>query len=839
MKIPLRSLVALAASRFANRRYVLAIAAVSLVAAKAFHIYAYRATLSTTQLLRWGPSFFYQDATLLLLLRFALFNNVRSMVLCSTLFSTAIVVSAFAVSSINIAFYLIAGSELHWRNIGLAGDSSSWGVLFTGLFSLGISSGSILLASWLMQDLIFLISTMFHDIVTFPFTWAYSRYGPAHRQITNVQYDHVPEEDLESLTEKSETPEPTDDDMKPPVRRRGGNWFYVALYFSVAVFILYQFITFWLQPSEKSYTFMSWAVPLLPIMDFVYSAPSLASVLPLGTGSSGDIGNQTAVAQPIALSWLPKADGGSIAGFEDWYDANATHYRADSDPLKINNLDNDVLPGLKGVIADVDIRHVMIIKLESTRKDVFPMKANNIVWETLAESFKSKKLPAEAEERLSTLTPFANYITGDYDDGFNHNETKKRGGINVKNAHTTGTYTLKSLAGTLCGITPLVADFNVEFENHIYQPCLAQIFDMFNRLDAPKKKKGGKDYTSFPWRTSFMQSTTGGYDKQDLLMPHLGYPGEKFLQGEYLKSDDAKFGKADLEDVNYYGMPEIALEKYIADIFKQAKTNDERVFLTHLTSTAHHPFGIPKGEGYVKLNEDDHENDLSSYANAIGYVDKWLGKVLDILDDQGVANETLLVFVGDHGLSIAETASVTPYYQPNIGNFHVPLVLSHPKLPAIDLDDAANSIQILPTILDLLLSTKSLSKPQAKAATDLVHNYEGQSLIRPMKNVTESSGEGAWQFTVMNTGRAQLAVRDGRRPEWRVVVPIVDNIAWRFTDVVKDPHEKEAIEDFGFMAFIEKVTSQAGTEAGAWIQEAAFVAKWWVDDNARRYRYKG
>ncbi|CEJ89622.1 hypothetical protein VHEMI05457 [[Torrubiella] hemipterigena] len=837
MNIPLRSLIVLAASRFANRRYVLAIAAVSLVAAKTFHIYAYRATLSTAQILEWGSSFFYQDTLLLMLLRFALFNNIRSMALCSTIFSTTIVVTSFTISAINIAFYLVAGSELHWRNIGLAGDSSSWAVLFTGLFSLGVSSASILGASWVMQDLIFLISTMIQDIVSFPLVWAYGRYGPAKGRVTNSHYDHVPEEDLESLTEKSETPEPTDDDMQSSSRRRGRNWFYVALYFSVAAFILYQFITFWMQPREKAYTFMSWAVPLLPIMDFVYSAPSLASVLPLGTGSVGDIGDKTAVAQPITLSWLPQ--NGSVPGFEDWYDANATHYRADSDPLKINNLDNDFLPELKNIIADVDIRHVMLIKLESTRKDVFPIKANDIIWEKLEESFKSKQLPAEAKERLSTLTPVANYITGDYDDGFEHNETRKRGGINAKNAHTTGTYTLKSLVGTLCGITPLVADLNIEFENHIYQPCLAQVFDMFNKLDVQKQGKGEKEYASFPWRTSFMQSTTGGYDKQDLLMPHLGYPGEKFLQGEYLKSDDAKFGKAELEDVNYYGMPEIALEKYMNDIFEQAKKNDERVFLTHLTSTAHHPFGIPKDAGYVKLNEDDNRDDLSAYANAIGYVDSWLGKVLEILDKQGVANETLLVFVGDHGLSIAEDGSVTPYYRPNIGNFHVPLVVSHPSLPAIDLENSVNSIQIVPTILDLLLSTNSLSKPQAKAATDLVHNYEGQSLIRPMKMVSDNSGQGAWQFSVMNTGRAQLAIRDGRHPEWRIVVPIVDNIAWRFTDVAKNPHEIETIEDFGFMAFIEKVTSKAGSEAGAWIQEAAFVAKWWVDDNARRYRYKG
>jgi len=237
----------------------------------------------------------------------------------------------------------------------------------------------------------------------------------------------------------------------------------------------------------------------------------------------------------------------------------------------------------------------------------------------------------------------------------------------------------------------------------------------------------------------------------------------------------------------------------------RAKRDKERVMLSHITSTTHHPFGIPEGEGFVRLSDDGDLKDLSGYVNAVGYVDGWLNKIYNILDEQEVANETLVVMVGDHGLAIAEQGAVTAYQNPNVNNFHVPLVISHPQLPQISIDTQVQSLQILPTILDLLRETGSLTDTASQAAEDLTRNYEGQSMIRPLRTESEATGLSDWQFNVMNPGRSTLSVRNAQHPTWRIVVPMVENVEWYFGDNASDPNDLQPTVSFGFHSFLKTV----------------------------------
>lgn len=819
----------------------------AVISAKLVHIYAHITAIAFRSMAQWGLTFYTQDTAFLILIRLLLDTDLypwRWLRIILTTLASLLVTFVLALAAINNSFFIVAGSEPHWRNAGLASDAASWKLAVTGLFTCLIVLAVIFVISWLTQDIFYFLAGLGLNLLKWPFAFLYSKLPARFRPATPTsRYTHIPQQDIEIGSElmgkeDDEVDASTSSGSSIASDMRPTSKLTIALYVLVGVIMLLQVVLYIARPDEGSYAYMSWTLPLIPFADFAHSSPILATLTPVFDTSIGwNWDNQTALADPIRWEWLPKDP---LPGFQDWYDNGEKHYRASQDPLKISNLKNDVLPELREKLANINIKNVVLIKLESTRKDAFPVKKDGLFYKLAVESFENGTLPKAAEEKISTLTPTANFLTGDYNDGFEHKEKKRRGGLNANNCHTSATYTLKSLTGTLCGLSPLVGDFNAEVSHHIYQPCLPHILDAMNLNLANSSKRADKnDFTTQKWKSSFMMSVTNTFDKQDQLMVQLGFPTNNTVSKEYLKSDDAKFGKTDVEDINYYGMPEDVIEDYVRDAFKSAKENNERVFLTHLTSTTHHPFGLPENFTHVPITSEESgklEN-VSKYLNAIGFVDRWLQKVLDILDEQGVADETLVIFVGDHGLSVPENDGITPYYNTNIGNFHVPLVFSHPQLPAIDINDAVISYEILPTILDLLLETGSLSESSTGIAKDLIENYEGQSLIRPLINFNDKTGQPNWQFSVMNPGRATVAVRDTSQPHWRLTVPIIENTEWRFTDLDTEPHEEKHLVAFDFGAFLQKIEDERSAEAAHWAEEAAFVARWWVEENSLRWHY--
>lgn len=89
---------------------------------------------------------------------------------------------------------------------------------------------------------------------------------------------------------------------------------------------------------------------------------------------------------------------------------------------------------------------------------------------------------------------------------------------------------------------------------------------------------------------------------------------------------------------------------YLRDLIFDAAENNTRLFLSHLTSSTHHPWRTPKSfhtEQYTGSEGSvDHES-MNDYLNTVRYVDDWLGEILGLLDEAGIANSTLVVIIGD------------------------------------------------------------------------------------------------------------------------------------------------------------------------------------------------
>ena len=168
-------------------------------------------------------------------------------------------------------------------------------------------------------------------------------------------------------------------------------------------------------------------------------------------------------------------------------------------------------------------------------------------------------------------------------------------------------------------------------------------------------------------------------------------------------------------------------------------------------------------------------------------------------------------------------------------NYHVPLVFSHPKLPHVEISNAVHSSQILPTILDLLIESSSVNEGSVKILKDLLPIYQGQTMLRKPV-IPEEDHHRDWHFTTMNPGGSWIAMRSTSRP-YRLIVPLLTNAKWRFTDLETDKLEMKPVTHHDVVSLVDSVQERYGPQAAQWVIEAANVAKWWLPEHYRLWQY--
>ncbi|KPM45363.1 hypothetical protein AK830_g1177 [Neonectria ditissima] len=530
--------------------------------------------------------------------------------------------------------------------------------------------------------------------------------------------------------------------------------------------------------------------------------------------------------------------------------ADGTFYNPVNDPMKITNLNDDILDVLRDTLGsgDVKIKHVALIMMESYREELFPLQQGSDIHTIIMKSHGKADVD-EINERLSRMSPVAERITGksgnfkrkdgsDFDPvlipEWNDTTPDGFGGINVVGGFTTSSLSFKSMAAIHCGAWPMPVNSFEESETQAYQPCIPQIFDLFNNIK--EENDSTEDFAEQQWLPAFFQSITDGYDRQAKFDKKIGF---KHIVTKDRLDDDAGEDE-ELEEINYFGYPETTLKSHIEDYIKDAQEGNKRMFLSHFTSTTHHPWGTPRSfqkAHYLKTRgKMGWHEDFDNYLNAMRFTDAWLGELLQTFDNHGLSNETLFIFVGDHGQAFKEDDrhKTGTYENGHVSNFRVPITFRHPNIPRVQYNANATSLSILPTILDLLINTGSLNAKDTEVASDLIHDYEGQSLIRPYK--ASQNGRRAWNFGVINGGGSMLSLTSADAP-WRIVIPLDRNSQFRFTDLKNDPLELEPLERWSLGQLIDAVKAKFGEDAAQWTAEAGPAAKWWGTERKRLWGY--
>jgi hypothetical protein len=239
-------------------------------------------------------------------------------------------------------------------------------------------------------------------------------------------------------------------------------------------------------------------------------------------------------------------------------------YNPVTDPLRITNLDLDLLEPLRDSFLDheIPIRHIFLIAMESARKDIFPFKKGSHLYKGILSSHDTRDpvVLDSINARLAALTPVAQQITGESSHFelpladmpskvWQDTAPPGMGGMNVKGAKTASTLTFKSALASHCGVYPLPLDFMYENDAEIYQPCIMQILDLFNAFKS-KRSSTPTAALNRRWRSVSTQSVTAEYSNQSHLNAKMGF--QESITREQIAVPSAKHYHK-MEEINYFG----------------------------------------------------------------------------------------------------------------------------------------------------------------------------------------------------------------------------------------------------------------------------------------------
>ena len=167
------------------------------------------------------------------------------------------------------------------------------------------------------------------------------------------------------------------------------------------------------------------------------------------------------------------------------------------------------------------------------------------------------------------------------------------------------------------------------------------------------------------------------------------------------------------------------------DMFNQAiqlLSKQQKPFFAYIiTLTSHFPFTVP--EKYREFKQPDNKNSmLTDYLNLIHYTDKNIGLFLNYLKSCNLANNTIIVLVGDHdafeGHYLQNAITENPSWECNRFR-NVPLLIYMPQLPGNKIPAYGGQIDILPTLAYIMgIDRKYYGK-----------NYLGKNLFTAKNNI--------------------------------------------------------------------------------------------------------
>jgi len=156
----------------------------------------------------------------------------------------------------------------------------------------------------------------------------------------------------------------------------------------------------------------------------------------------------------------------------------------------------------------------------------------------------------------------------------------------------------------------------------------------------------------------------------------------------------------------------------------EARFEEELVAPTTSEAEGTTRFLMEVRDGTASFDERDADHVEDLYVAGIRQMDEVLGRLIAFLDEEGLADETVLVVTADHGEEFLEHGGVmhgTNHFQELM---HVPLILRGPGLPAgVRVSTPVSLVDVVPTLLALFDLP-----PLASDGLDLSPLWRGESI---------------------------------------------------------------------------------------------------------------
>ncbi len=177
---------------------------------------------------------------------------------------------------------------------------------------------------------------------------------------------------------------------------------------------------------------------------------------------------------------------------------------------------------------------------------------------------------------------------------------------------------------------------------------------------------------------------------------------------------------------------------------------------------------LKKYDNFSKEYFSNKQKNSKFYDDLFDHADKYLGSVTNYLKILGLNEDTLLIVMSDHGISVGEKLGERAYGVYCYDTTIISTVLfNFPEVIPITLDQQIRSVDILPTILELLSisSDKNYNEIDGKSLLPLINGKEEERIA------FSQSGNP------FNTGKPpkEPNVNSVRTNEWKYIKNLHDN----------------------------------------------------------------